>query len=469
MNIGLSIPISRIQEALSLRANVPFWEYLSNRLPAILSGLRFPVVRFRDLILSIRNGKDVSRLGYATNETNYVYLTVNNIKKEGLSLENIIYLEDEKGSELSQKRLGEGNFIITRSGSVGIAHRFIPPDEKTYIPSGYLVVLEIDETKIDPIFLDLYLKSRLALEFFQIHSSGKSQKNLSQTDIRRFFISLGSLSKELYQKIADISSSIQALEMKTEEPVQIINRVFAREFGYSLGEYEKRAKQNIYQKAFADIDKAFLLRSTVKFQHPKYDYLHEIISRHLRVNLKMLCAERIHRGVQPRYDTDGEVLVVKTLNLRNEYLDFSESEHVTQDFLVASTEAEIKQNDVLVSSTGEGRGKVDIYDLDESAIADTHISIIRLKDNVNPRYVLYFMRSLLGKLQLETLEMAIKGTPEIYWHQLEQMQIIDVPRKKQDVIVEEVRTEIQEIQKQRAEIQRLRDQIDEIFMKAITK
>jgi len=469
MSIGLSLPISRIQDALSLRANVSFWEYLNNRLPVILSSLRFPYVRFRDLILSIRNGKDVSRSGYATEETDFVYLTVNNIKKEGLSFDKIIYLKDEKGSDLSPKRLEEGDFIITRSGSVGVAHRFMPPDKKIYIPSGYLVVLRIDETKIDPAFLELYLKSRLALEFFQIHSSGKSQKNLSQTDIRRFFVPLGSLPKTLYRKITGFASYIRALEMKIEEPVEIINRIFAREFGYSLEKYEKRAKQNRYQKAFTDLDKAFLLRTSIKFLHPKYDYLDEILSRHPWIKLKTLCAERIHRGVQPKYDTDGEVLVVKTLNLKHEYLDFSEQERVTQKFFEANRGAEIKKNDLLISSTGEGRGKVDIYDLEESAIADTHISIVRLKETANPYYVLYFMRSLLGKLQLETLEMAIKGTPEIYWHQLEQMRIIDLPRKKQNLIVEEVRAELQELQRQRADIQRLRDKIDEIFMKAITQ
>jgi restriction endonuclease S subunit len=112
---------------------------------------------------------------------------------------------------------------------------------------------------------------------------------------------------------------------------------------------------------------------------------------------------------------------------------------------------------------------VDIYDLEEPAIADTHISIIRLKADVNPLYVLYFMRSLLGRLQLERLEMAIKGTPEIYWYLLEQMRIIDLPRKKQDETVKEVQEELEELQRQKGEIKKLRNQIDDIFMEAITK
>lgn len=472
MSAELSIPISRIQEALSLRANVSFWEYLNNRLPTILREMMFPVVRFRDLIISIRNGKDVSRSGYADEETEFVYLTVNNIKREGLSFENVIYLDEERGQELSPKRLEEGDFIITRSGSVGIAQRFSPPDKKTYIPSGYLVIVKIDEKKTEPRFLDLYLKSPLALEYFQIHSSGKSQKNLSQTDIRRFFIPLGSLSEALFEKIAGISDTIQSLEKKIEKPVQVVNRVFAREFKYSMEDYQKKTFQNTYKRPFAAFDKAFLLRSSVKFQHPKYDYLDEFLSHRPWVKLKTLCASPIHRGLQPIYDKDGEIYVIKTANLKNGYIDLTEAQNVNQEFYDAKKDfAGLNNNDVLIASTGVGSiGKVDIYESEELAIADGHVSIVRLDNKkVNPLFMTYYLRSILGYLQIERDLSGSTNQIEIYPQQLEQMRIIDLPRKKQDETVKEVQEELEELQRQKGEIKKLRDQIDKIFMEAITK
>jgi len=340
---------------------------------------------------------------------------------------------------------------------------------KNYIGTTEWIPLKLDQNQMRPLFLKYLLLLSQFLQSFGLLKSGKRHARIALVDFRNIFIPLPSHGQqaEIEKRILPIEERMVSLYRSLAKPIDIINSVFAHEFGYSLKEYENRAKQNTYQKTFSNLDKAFLLRSTVKFQHPKYEYLDEILGGHKSVKLKTLCGARIHRGVQPNYDSDGEVLVVKTLNLKHEYLDFSEADHVTQEFFEAHREAEIKKNDILLSSTGEGRGKVDIYDLEEAAIADTHISIIRLTDNVNPYYVLYFMRSLLGKLQLETLEMAIKGTPEIYWYQLEQMRIIDLPRKKQDTIVEEVRAELQELQHQRAEIQKLRDQIDEIFMQAI--
>jgi restriction endonuclease S subunit len=143
---------------------------------------------------------------------------------------------------------------------------------------------------------------------------------------------------------------------------------------------------------------------------------------------------------------------------------------VTTDFYGRNRDAEVKTGDILVSSTGEGRGKVDIYELEEPAVADTHTSIIRLSklsDEWNPYFVLYFMRSLLGRFQLETMEIAVKGTPEIYRYQLEQMRIAKLPIEEQNRIVNEVKLQLQEIQNQQRDIQIMRDQIDQLVLSVL--
>lgn len=342
------------------------------------------------------------------------------------------------------------------------------------IGSTELIPYQVIDNSYLPAFLKYLLLLPAYLSAYAYLESGKTPSHwrVNPLDLLRIRIPrvATETQSEFLRKVSPLQERINQLKEALSTPVDIVNRLFAREFRYSLQEYEKRANENTYRKQFTNLDKSFLLRCGVKFQHPRYDYLDEILSSsHRCVKLKALCADRIHRGVQPQYDTGGEVLVVKTLNLKHEYLDFSEAERVTREFFEANRGAKIRENDILLSSTGEGRGKVDIYDLEEPAIADTHISIIRLKDDVNPYYVLCFMRSLLGKLQLETLEMAIKGTPEIYWHQLEQMRIIYLAPKKQDAIVGKIQAELQELQHQKNEIQRLRDQIDEVLMQAIMR
>jgi len=342
---------------------------------------------------------------------------------------------------------------------------------KNLIGSTELIPYKMIGDSYLPAFLKYLLLLPVYLNAFSYLESGKTPSHwrVAPLDLLRIKIPKVPLATqcEVLSKIRAYQEKINKLNDSQTDATTLIDRVFADEFGYAPSVYQEKAKDHIYQKEFVALSRSFILRSSVKFQHPKYDYTDEILCRYPTVKLKTLCSQRIHRGVQPEYDSNGDILVVKTVNLKHGYLDFSESAHVTQQFFESNSEASVQKEDILISSTGEGRGKVDIYELEEPAIADSHISIVRLKNNINPYYVLYFMHSLLGKLQLETLEMAIKGTPEIYAHQLEQMRIIDLPPKRQHSIVEEIRKQLLELQKQRTQVQRLRDQIDEIFMQTI--
>jgi len=84
-------------------------------------------------------------------------------------------------------------------------------------------------------------------------------------------------------------------------------------------------------------------------------------------------------------------------------------------------------------------------------------------------YMTYYLRSILGYLQIERDLSGETNQIEIYPTQLEQISVINLPREKQDVIVEEIQTELKELQKQKAQIQKLRDQIDMLVMHAVTK
>jgi len=64
--------------------------------------------------------------------------------------------------------------------------------------------------------------------------------------------------------------------------------------------------------------------------------------------------------------------------------------------------AHVVKSDVLINSTGYGSmGRVDVYEQDALAIADSHISIIHLKEGYDPYFIAYFLRSPFGKIQFE--------------------------------------------------------------------
>lgn len=61
----------------------------------------------------------------------------------------------------------------------------------------------------------------------------------------------------------------------------------------------------------------------------------------------------------------------------------------------------VKKGDLLVTSSGEGTiGRVAIYPFDDQAIADGHVTICRLKPNINKWYVEQFLKSEYGQVQM---------------------------------------------------------------------
>ncbi len=337
---------------------------------------------------------------------------------------------------------------------------------KKYIGTTEWIPLKLDKDMIEIFYFKYLLLIKQFLHSFWLLRSGKRHARISQIDFQNMLIPLLNTVKQksIQGSINIIENRMLSLHSALSDPIKIINDVFSKEFNYSINEYLSKSENKQYTRKLSEFQKAIQIRSTVKYQHPKYEYLEEILPSYECLKLKKLCTEKIHRGVQPKYDRDGEIRVVKTLNLKHGYLDFSEGEFVNKEFYQNNERAHLEKNDILVSSTGEGRGKVDIYDLDEQAIADSHISIIRLKRGINPLYVLYFMRSMLGKLQLETIEMAIKGTPEIYPDQLEQFRVIDLLKDKKDEIVKKIHQELENLRKKKQKVIDLRNEIDKIVL-----
>lgn len=210
---------SEISNSLSLRLDVRLHRYLKFGLPYLLSTLASKTHPLRNAITSIRNGKDIKREDYALEETNSAYLTVNNIKPEKIKLDEVIYIDETKGEELEKYKLEQGDVIVTRSGTVGVCKVFDIDDGRTYIPSGYLIVLKIDESHIRRKMLEFFLNSSLMRPYFDVFGTGKSQKNIAQAGIRNIPIPVIDTAEQdrVIREIEPLLSEIQEKEDEIEK------------------------------------------------------------------------------------------------------------------------------------------------------------------------------------------------------------------------------------------------------------
>jgi type I restriction enzyme S subunit len=348
----------------------------------------------------------------------------------------------------------------------------INDESKGYIGTTEWIPLRINNTRVNSLFLKYLLLLPQFLHSFRLLKSGKRHARMAYVDFRNVNIPLPSPEEQtiLAKKILPLEKNMLSLHGSLANPLSIINDIFAREYSYSVDEYNNKANITIYNRTFSTINKSIALRSSVRFHRPKYDYLDGIIRKYECKKLGALCLMPIHRGVQPHYDKVGSIFVIKTANLQNGFIDTSEVETVNDEFYIANKNISgIETGDILVTSTGVGSiGKVDMYEFDDAALADGHVSIVRLNEkDINPKYLLYYLRSILGYSQIERNYSGATNQIEIYPDQLEHIRIIDISRDKQDCIVKEIQTELLSLQNQKMQIRKLRDQVDSIVLKAI--
>ncbi|WP_456286230.1 N-6 DNA methylase [Microbacterium sp. JZ70] len=96
-------------------------------------------------------------------------------------------------------------------------------------------------------------------------------------------------------------------------------------------------------------------------------------------------------------------------------------EKATYDDIADS--AKLQKGDVVIASTGDGTlGKAAVWDRDELAIADGHVTIIRPDPTVvNPYYLADYLRAGLGKLQIERLFTGSTGLIELTTEHVDQI------------------------------------------------
>jgi type I restriction enzyme M protein len=213
------VRFSEISNSLSLRFDVRLHKYLKFELPQLLNGLRRKAHPLRNAIKLVRNGKDIKRASYSDDETEYVYLTVNNIKPERIALTEVIHILGTRGVQLEKHKLQKGEVILTRSGTVGVCRVFDIEDGRIFIPSGYLTILRIDENIVRGKFLELYLNSTLMRPYFNVFGTGKTQRNIAQTDIRNIPIPAIPVDEQdaIVTEIAPLLGQILAKETEIAE------------------------------------------------------------------------------------------------------------------------------------------------------------------------------------------------------------------------------------------------------------
>ncbi len=90
-------------------------------------------------------------------------------------------------------------------------------------------------------------------------------------------------------------------------------------------------------------------------------------------------------------------------------------DYIEKDIFDEMGAVHLQQGDILIASTGTGTlGKVGVYDLNKPAIADGHVTIVRVnQDKIYPYYLADYLRMGAGAAQIERLYTGSTGLIEL--------------------------------------------------------
>jgi len=74
----------------------------------------------------------------------------------------------------------------------------------------------------------------------------------------------------------------------------------------------KRSKAKRFSISFNQIQTTTIFRFSLRFHNPITQELTKILKRYPTVKVGKIITEKVHRGVQPKFEQEGEIYAIKT-------------------------------------------------------------------------------------------------------------------------------------------------------------
>jgi len=458
----------RLDEKYALFSSIDNWEVFDSKYPQTpLSDFleELPIIKYKkgDLVeemLLVNISDQLQRSG------------------ELETVESVIEIGSDKND------LSEADIFVSKLG-MPRGYIFL----NTYKGQNVIGSTEFIPYKIKSEKYKLYIKYLLLhskmLKAYSFLESGKtpSHRRVNPYEFKKIKIPLIPKPKQdqIIAQIEPIEKKIKELKAQITPPQEVINNVFVREFGFDENFFNEFGKgmtagtqiaQNrtlkVFETDFEDLSRSGIVRFSTRFHNPPTKKLMDFLDSIETLQVKDI-VESYEKGVQPKYNPEGEIPVVKIANLKNGYIDFSEPEFITEEYYNNLDEKKkLKQNDIIICSTGKiSLGKIDFYDYEQDSITTVDNYILRLNENYNTLFFTYFFRSILGYFQIERDYTGATNQIHLYWEQISNFQIPNISLSKQQKIVDEIKAELDKQEKIKSKIESERNKIDEIIEKAI--
>lgn len=428
-------------------------------------------VRLKDFLLNknvatdIKSGRTPSRFNEDYWNGDYDFLTMSDVDTLTFSLNkecsNKItdYAIEE---ERTLHKAKENSLIISNAMTLGLS--FLT-DRPIYINQNVFEV-NLDETKINKKFLLWYFNLIIRPLFQTTYAS----KYLSKDELGRIKIPLipKTTQDQIVAQIEPIEQKIKDLKKQIKEPQEIINKVFAREFGFDLDKLEELKKEKFFEVNLSTLSISKDIRSATKFHNSIFDFL--LLSQFKKYRFKdfiKIKKTTLGRQIQPEYfEEESKFYYVGPNSLKSFLFDSNLIAPIKKEFFVKNQHLQVEMNDILLVASGEGSiGKSAIYNDKIKCITSQFVMKINFIDKSVVQYFHFYMQSSFFQLIVEKYKKGMGNMTNIFVSQLVDFPVLFSEKHKQ--IVDEIKAELDKQEEIKQQIEQERNKIDENIEMAI--
>ena len=424
-------------------------------------------------IFYLLNGNSYTEF-YTEEKTDIPYVRIGDLSfKHNIDDKNLIYL-DESCEINEDKKLRKDDLILATIGAtigkINLAREF---EGGTFSNNTILLRLK-DKEKHNPYFYEKLFQSNLLQKYIWGVVSQKAQPNLQSYDLKNVKIPLvaKSIQDQIVAQIEPIEKKIKELKSQITPPQEIINKVFAREFGFDLEKFEELKKIKNYYLDLFSFGNNRDIRQSVKFHRKAGVFVNTQLKKITNKKIKDFISEPIvlGKGVSPKnYDENGDYYYISMANIKNWQFESEDSKLVSKEYSDKNKNKTVAKDDILIARSGEGTiGKVAlIEDENLQGIFADFTMRIRLQ-NYNPLFAYYYFRTEYFQYLVEINKKGLGNNTNIFPSQIQEFPMIDISSKSQQKIVDEIKTELDKQKEMKKKIEIQRNKIDEIIGKAIS-
>ena len=356
---------------------------------------------------------------------------------------NMVFLPEDYREDYERFLLKKNDIVVSLTGDGKLKSDLILVDDK-YLLNQRVGSLRAKENTNILFFYYLINYYSLTKKQFYWWSNGKTQLNISPFDFLKIKIPLITKPKQdqIVAQIEPIEKKIKELKAQIRLPQEVINKVFAREFGFDLEKFEESKKEKFFEVDLSEFSKHKDLRFGIGVRKANINLKLYISKSFEYKSLGKIISLEYGSGLTDQQRIEGDYPVMGAngiVGYHNEYL--------------------IEGPSIIVGRKGSA-GEINYIEENNFPI-DTcfYIKFIEEQNIVYFSYLLKF-------LQLKRLTL-FKGVPGLNRYDVYDVKIPNIPVKAQQKIVDEIKTELDKQEEIKSKIENERNKIDEIIEKAI--